>query len=91
MSWIDRLMGRQEASGSVAKRRLQMVLIHDRSDLPPGLLEQIKDEIIEVIARHTAVDTEKVLVHLEHDMHENRLVAEVPLLAPARRANGRRA
>lgn len=90
MSWIDRVLGRQEASSAVAKRRLQMVLIHDRSDLPPGLLEQIKDEIIEVIARHTAVDTEKVIVHLEHDTQENRLVAEIPLLATTRRrTNGR--
>lgn len=89
MSWIDRVLGRQEASGTVAKRRLQMVLIHDRTDLPAGLLEQIKDEIIEVIARHTAVDTDKVLVHLEHDTQENRLVAEVPLLTARRRTNGR--
>lgn len=89
MSWIDRVLGRQEASSTVAKRRLQMVLIHDRTDLPAGLLEQIKDEIIEVIARHTAVDTEKVIVHLEHDTQENRLVAEVPLLAARRRTNGR--
>ncbi len=34
-----------------------MVLIHDRSDLPPGMLEQIKDDIIDVIARHTSIDT----------------------------------
>jgi cell division topological specificity factor len=63
------------------------VLIHDRADLPPGLLEQIKDDIIQVIARHTAIDTENVVVHLEQDTQENRLIAEVPLLA----ARGRRA
>lgn len=80
MSWLDRLLGRNETSGQMAKQRLQMVLIHDRADLPPGLLELIKDDIIEVIARHTAVDTDKVVVHLEQNTQENRLIAEIPLL-----------
>ena len=89
MSWLDRLLGRNETSGQVAKQRLQMVLIHDRADLPPGLLELIKDDIIQVIAKHMAIDTDKVVVHLEQDSHENRLVAEIPLLATARaRRNG---
>lgn len=93
MNWIERLFGQKEASGSVAKQRLQMVLVHDRSDLPPGLLEQIKDDIIDVIARHTAIDTDKVVVHLEQDTQENRLVAEIPLLATRGRrgTNGQKA
>ena len=89
MGWLDRLLGRNESSGQVAKQRLQMVLIHDRADLPPGMLELIKDDIIQVIAKHTAIDTDNVVVHLEQDTHENRLFAEVPLLAVrGRRTNG---
>lgn len=89
MSWLDRLFGKNETSGQMAKQRLQMVLIHDRADLPPGLLELIKDDIIAVIAKHTAVDTDNVEVHLEQDTHENRLVAEIPLLAARGRRNGK--
>ena len=89
MSWLDRLLGRNETSGQMAKQRLQMVLIHDRADLPPGMLELIKDDIIQVIARHTAIDTDKVVVHLEQDTQENRLVAEIPLLATRARRNGK--
>lgn len=88
MSWLDRLLGRNETSGQMAKQRLQMVLIHDRSDLPPGLLELIKDDIIQVIAKHTAIDTDKVVVHLEQSTQENRLVAEIPLVAARARRNG---
>jgi cell division topological specificity factor len=86
MNWLDRLLGRNETSSQVAKQRLQMVLIHDRADLPPGLLELIKDDIIAVIAKHTAVDTDKVVVHLEQNTQENRLIAEIPLIT----ARGRR-
>lgn len=88
MSWLDRLLGRNETSGQMAKQRLQMVLIHDRSDLPPGLLEVIKDDIIQVIAKHTAIDTDKVVVHLEQSTQENRLVAEIPLVAARAGRNG---
>ena len=89
MSWLDRLLGKNETSGQTAKQRLQMVLIHDRADLPPGLLELIKDDIIQVIAKHTAIDTDKVVVHLEQNTQENRLVAEIPLLATRARRNGK--
>ena len=88
MSWLDRLLGKTETSGQTAKQRLQMVLIHDRADLPPGMLELIKDDIIQIIAKHTAIDTDKVEVHLEQDAHENRLVAEIPLATARARRNG---
>ena len=89
MSWLDRLLGKTETSGQTAKQRLQMVLIHDRADLPPGMLELIKDDIIQIIAKHTAIDTDKVVVHLEQDANENRLVAEIPLLGTRARRNGK--
>ena len=47
--FIDRLLGRKTSANS-AKERLQLVLIHDRSNLPPGVLEALRDEIIEVIS-----------------------------------------
>lgn len=85
MKWLDRLLGREEPSSSVAKTRLQMVLTHDRSDISPGLIEQIKDDIIEVIAEHLAIDRDKVVVNLTRTAKESRLVAEIPL-----QENGRR-
>ena len=80
MSWISRLFGQKEKSSDVAKRRLQMVLVHDRSDVSPGLIAQIKDDIIEVIAKRLAIDPEHVVVNLSQTSRESRLVAEIPLL-----------
>ncbi|MCB8945907.1 MAG: cell division topological specificity factor MinE [Ardenticatenaceae bacterium] len=84
MSWLNRFFGQKEKSGAVAKNRLQMVLIHDRSNVTPGLLEQIKDDIIAVIAQRLEIDPENVVVNLAQTAQESRLVAEIPL------ANGRR-
>lgn len=86
MSWLSRLFGQQEKSGAVAKQRLQMVLIHDRSEVSPGLLEQIKDDIIAVIAERLTIDPDNVEVSLTQSARESRLVAEIPLVS----GNGRR-
>ena len=80
MNWFERLLGKQEKSGATAKQRLQMVLIHDRSDISPGLLEQIKDDIIQVIAARLSIDPDNVVVQLDQTPRENRLIAEVPLV-----------
>ena len=84
MGWLDRLLGNKEKSSAVAKKRLQMVLIHDRSDVSPGLLEEIKDEIIEVIMRRLEIDRENVEVNLTQEGRDSVLVAEVPLMVNGR-------
>ena len=86
MNWFERLLGKKEKSGATAKQRLQMVLIHDRADVSPGLLEQIKDDIIEVIAKRVEINPDNVVVNLDNTSQESRLVAEIPLL----QQNGRR-
>jgi cell division topological specificity factor len=85
MGWLDRLFKTEEKSGSVAKSRLQMVLTHDRSSISPGLIEEIKDDIIEVIARRLDIDRDHVVVNLTTSRQESRLVAEIPI-----QSNGRR-
>ena len=85
MNWAQRLFGVKPKSGSIAKERLQMVLIHDRSNVTPGLLAEIKDDIIAVIAKHLTIDPETVEVSLTQAERESRLVAEIPLLANGRK------
>lgn len=51
MSWLSKPFKSEEKSGSVAKIRLQKMLIHDCNSIPTGQIEEIKDDIIEVIAR----------------------------------------
>lgn len=85
MGWLNRIFGTKEKSSDVAKTRLQMVLTHDRSDISPGLIEEIKDDIIAVIAKRLEIDPDHVVVNLTRSQRESRLVAEIPL-----QANGRR-
>ena len=79
MSWFVNLFSKKEESGSIAKSRLQMVLTHDRGDIPPGLIATIRDDIIAIIAHHLQIAPEEVEVNLDQNDRESRLVAEVPL------------
>lgn len=72
-------MLRKPKSAVTAKERLQLVLIHDRTDLPPGVMEDLRDEIIEVISRHIDVDRDQVDIQIAQDGRKQRLVAQIPL------------
>ncbi len=69
----------QLTSRETAKQRLQLVLVHDRSQIEPGMLEVIKDEIIAVISKHIDIDQASVQVHFTESEHESKLVADIPL------------
>ncbi len=80
MGFLQRLFGQREpSSGSVAKERLRLVLTQDRAGIPPGLLDTLKDEIIEVISRHVEVDVDGVQVTVTQSNRESSLVADIPL------------
>jgi cell division topological specificity factor len=79
-NFIDRLLGRSPASAQTAKERLQFVLIHDRTDISPAVMEAMKDEIIAVISKHVSIDRSAVEINLTQADRENRLVANIPLL-----------
>ena len=44
-------------SGTIAKKRLQFVLIADRMGCTPEILEMIKDDMIKAISKYMEIDT----------------------------------
>ncbi|MFT5197087.1 MAG: cell division topological specificity factor [Cellvibrionaceae bacterium] len=84
MGLFEKLFGSAETSANSAKNRLKMVLVHDRNDISPGVLRQIRDDIIGVFAHHLNIDPDAVEVMFEESDNENMLVAQVPL-TPTRR------
>lgn len=84
MSFFDRLFGKTKSADS-AKERLQLVLIHDRTDLTPAELDSLRDDLIATISRHVAIDAQAVQIDVEHDGRSQRLIADIPLKAARRR------
>ena len=84
-SILDRIFGHDRKSANTAKERLKLVLIHDRTDLAPGMLESLKDDLIEVISRYVAIDPTAVRIDMEQDGRQQRLVADIPLMTAQRK------
>ena len=71
---------RKKRSGQyIAAQRLRLVLIHDRANISPGMLEVLKDEMIAVISKHLDIDADNVIVNLTEDNRRTRLVADIPI------------
>ena len=47
---------KKKSSGDVAKDRLKLLLVTDRASCSPEMMEQIKNEIIQVISKHMDID-----------------------------------
>ena len=83
---FERLFGGgNQPSGSVAKERLQLVLVHDRSNLTPEQVRMMKDEILEVIARYVDFDADNVTIDLQNQDRDSVLMAEIPIVPSSTR------
>jgi cell division topological specificity factor len=75
----------KEKSKNIAKERLKLVLVHDRSDLSPKLLDMIKGDIIRVISEYVDIDEEGLdikLTRMKKDVDASpmsALVANIPI------------
>ncbi len=49
---------KRKSSGNVAKDRLKLVLVSDRANCSPEIMEQIKNDIIKVISKYVEIDAE---------------------------------
>ena len=84
MQLINKLLRPRDSSRQIAKERLQFVLVHDRAQISPQLLETLKDEIIAVLSRHLDIDRDGVEVTLSQNRRESRLQADIPLARRSR-------
>ena len=89
MSWLD--FFRRPNSAPVARDRLQILLAHERGldgrATSSDLVRVLQDEIIAVIAKHVAIDRDKVQIKFDRDGGVSTLAidVEMPENAPALR------
>ncbi|MBQ2615340.1 MAG: cell division topological specificity factor MinE [Synergistaceae bacterium] len=81
MDFLKKIFGGgNDGSGQKAKDRLKIVLIHDRTDISPQLLDNLRDEIVDILAKYMDIDTQKIEINLDHDDDAVALVANIPIL-----------
>lgn len=71
---------RKKSSAPVARERLQIILAHERAELGQSdLLLTLREEILQVIARHMPVERDKVHVSMDRGNDVSFLEVEVEL------------
>ena len=101
MSILD-FFSRRRSTAPVARERLQVLLAHERAFGGADLAAVLKQEILEVIARHIPIDRDRVMVKLDrgHQVSTLEIDVEMPdtalaeatiAPAPARRRRTARA
>lgn len=76
---VERILRRNPPSSSLAKQRLKVILAHDRSGLTPQMLEAMRAEILEVVARYVEIDDGEMEISLESDEGVTALIANLPI------------
>ncbi len=86
MDFFKLFTRKKEKSKNVAKERLKLVLVHDRSDLSPRFLEMIKSDIVKVISKYAEIDESEIEIKLTkmkkegQDSPVSALIANIPII-----------
>jgi len=88
LEFITRMFNRDSvASKNVAKERLRLVLVHDRANVSPQLLQDLKADLIKVISSYLEIDEEALEVNFENSENQVALIANIPVKNVKRSVN----
>lgn len=76
---INRIFGRETNSKDIARERLRLVLVHDRSTVSPEIISLLRDDLIQVIQKYMDIDLEGLLVNIEGEETSVALIANIPI------------
>lgn len=71
MNWF------RKATNEIAKERLTFILVQDRSQLSPTVMEQMKEELVAVIGKYFDID--KAQIQLNVGRQEGKQVVETSI------------
>lgn len=83
MSLMD--LFRKKNSGDIAKDRLKLLLVSDRANCSPDVMEMIKNDIIQVISKYMEIDAEGLDIQITQTESEGNngnvpaLYANIPI------------
>lgn len=80
LDFITKFFKREEASKTLAKERLRLVLMSDRVSLAPEVFDEMKCEMLAVIRRYLEIDERALDMHFENLERQFALLASIPVL-----------
>jgi cell division topological specificity factor len=79
IDFLSRFFRREEASKTLAKERLRLILMSDRVSLAPDIFDAMKGEMLEVLRRYLEIDERGMDVHFENAERQFALLATIPV------------
>lgn len=77
---LMKIFGKTEKSSKeIARDRLKVVLIHDRANISPEVMEHLRDDIIKVISNYMEINQQDMEISLANDSDSVALVANIPV------------
>ena len=67
-------------SKNVAVNRMKLVLMQDRTNLTPYLLERMRGEMIDVLAKYVEMDKEALELNFEQEGEQMALMLSIPVI-----------
>ena len=77
---------KRKSSKEIAKDRLKILLISDRVNCSPEMMEMIKNDIAKVISKYMKIDTQSMEIQITktsgkgHSLKNPTLYANIPIL-----------
>ena len=70
----------EDASKSVAQNRLKLVLMQDRTNLTPKVLEQMRGEMIDLLSKYLEMDKDLLELNFEQEGDQVALMLSIPVI-----------
>lgn len=69
-----------DASKTVAASRLKLVLMQDRTNLTPRILEQMRGELIDLLSKYVELDKELLELDFQQEGEQVALMLSIPVI-----------
>ena len=70
----------EESSKDTACNRLRVVLMQDRTNLTPELMERMRRELVELLSKYVEMDKDALELNLEQDGEQVALMLSIPVI-----------
>ena len=70
----------EDASKSVATNRLKLVLMQDRTNLTPKILEQMRGELVDLLSKYLEMDKDLLELNFEQEGDQVALMLSIPVI-----------
>ena len=71
---------KEDNAKDIAKNRLRVVLMQDRTNLTPELLQRMRKELVELLSKYVEMDKEALELNLEQEGDQMALMLSIPVI-----------